>query len=99
MARVANREALVDIISTALKQHNRDYWIERLTGVGFVSFVMKRIHTKMTFIPASIPFGPINNISQTFAHPQAIARESTVEIDVRVSPVLRACRVKIHFFG
>ncbi|KAI9568383.1 Hpt, histidine phosphotransferase protein [Boletus coccyginus] len=61
-ARVANREALVDIISAALKRHNRDYWIERLTGLG-------------------IPFGPINNISQTFAHPQAIARESTVEID------------------
>lgn len=50
----------------------------------------------MTLISASIPFGPINNISQTFAHPQAIARESTVEIDVRVSPVLqRACRVKL----
>ncbi|KAG9315578.1 CAIB BAIF family enzyme [Chiua virens] len=61
-ARVANREALVDIISQALKQHNRDYWIERLTGVG-------------------IPFGPINNIGQTFAHPQAMARGSTVEID------------------
>ncbi|KAF8133446.1 CoA-transferase family III domain-containing protein [Boletus edulis] len=61
-ARVTNRKALIDIISTALKRHNRDYWIERLTGVG-------------------IPFGPINNISQTFAHPQAIARKSTVEVD------------------
>ncbi|KAG8214761.1 CAIB/BAIF family enzyme [Butyriboletus roseoflavus] len=61
-ARVANREALIDIISTVLKRHERGHWIERLSGVG-------------------IPFGPINNIGQTFAHPQAIARESTVEID------------------
>lgn len=37
-ARVANRETLVDIISAALKRHDRDYWIERLSGVGFVSF-------------------------------------------------------------
>ncbi|KAH0832207.1 CAIB/BAIF family enzyme [Lanmaoa asiatica] len=79
-ARVANREALVDIISAALKRHNRDYWIERLSGVG-------------------IPFGPINNIGQTFAHPQAIARESTVEIDVRVSLVQRACRAGTLFLG
>ena len=28
-----------------------------------------------------IPFAPINNIEQTFAHPQAIAREVTVEMD------------------
>ncbi|KAF8837928.1 CAIB/BAIF family enzyme [Paxillus ammoniavirescens] len=61
-ARVANRKDLISIISTALKQRDRNYWIEQLTGLG-------------------IPFGPINNISQTFAHPQVIARESTVEID------------------
>lgn len=46
---------------------------------------------KMTLILASIPFGPINNIGQTFAHPQAVARESTVEIDVRVLLVQRVC--------
>lgn len=33
--------------------------------------------------PDSVPFGPINNIKQTFEHPQAIARGVTVEIDVR----------------
>ncbi|KIJ17941.1 hypothetical protein PAXINDRAFT_111696 [Paxillus involutus ATCC 200175] len=61
-ARVANRKELIGLISAALKQRDRNYWIEQLTGLG-------------------IPFGPINNISQTFAHPQVIARESTVEID------------------
>lgn len=53
----------------------------------------------MTLILESIPFGPINNIAQTFAHPQAVARESTVEIDVRVLPVQHAFRAGTVFFG
>jgi succinate--hydroxymethylglutarate CoA-transferase len=28
-----------------------------------------------------IPFGPINNIRQTFEHPQVLARELVVEVD------------------
>jgi succinate--hydroxymethylglutarate CoA-transferase len=32
---------------------------------------------------ASVPYGPINNIQQTFEHPQAIARGVVVEIEVR----------------
>ncbi|KAG6372853.1 CoA-transferase family III domain-containing protein [Boletus reticuloceps] len=79
-ARVTNRKALIDIISTALKRHNRDYWIERLTGVG-------------------IPFGPINNISQTFAHPQAIARESTVEVDHPRAGKLRMVAPPVTYNG
>lgn len=31
-----------------------------------------------------VPFGPINNIAQTFEHPQAKARGITVEVDVSV---------------
>lgn len=54
---------------------------------------------KMASILARIPFGPINNIAQTFAHPQVIARESTVEVDVSVSLVQRACRAGTQFFG
>jgi len=61
-ARVANREALVDIITQVLQRHERDYWIGRFTGLG-------------------VPFGPINNIQQTFAHPQVGARQATVEVD------------------
>jgi crotonobetainyl-CoA:carnitine CoA-transferase CaiB-like acyl-CoA transferase len=30
----------------------------------------------------SVPFGPINNIQETFEHPQAIARGAIIEIDV-----------------
>lgn len=36
--------------------------------------------------PYSVPFGPINNIEQTFAHPQAVARGITVEVEVRNPP-------------
>jgi crotonobetainyl-CoA:carnitine CoA-transferase CaiB-like acyl-CoA transferase len=32
-----------------------------------------------------VPFGPINNIKQTFDHPQAIARGVVVEVEVGVS--------------
>jgi crotonobetainyl-CoA:carnitine CoA-transferase CaiB-like acyl-CoA transferase len=32
----------------------------------------------------SVPFGPINNIRQTFEHPQSQARGVTVEVDVRI---------------
>jgi len=29
-----------------------------------------------------VPFGPINNIAETFSHPQATAREVVVEVEV-----------------
>lgn len=33
-ARVANRTELVQIISDVLKQHSREYWLERFKGLG-----------------------------------------------------------------
>jgi crotonobetainyl-CoA:carnitine CoA-transferase CaiB-like acyl-CoA transferase len=30
-----------------------------------------------------VPFAPINNIAQTFAHPQAVARGIAVEVEVK----------------
>jgi crotonobetainyl-CoA:carnitine CoA-transferase CaiB-like acyl-CoA transferase len=33
---------------------------------------------------SSVPFGPINNIQQTFDHPQAVARGVVVEVEVRI---------------
>lgn len=33
------------------------------------------------FTGLGIPFGPINNIQQTFEHPQAVARQVTVEVE------------------
>ncbi|KAI0685625.1 CAIB/BAIF family enzyme [Cytidiella melzeri] len=61
-SRVANRAELVQIITDALQQQERDHWLKELTGLG-------------------VPFGPINNIKQTFEHPQAVARGATIEVD------------------
>jgi crotonobetainyl-CoA:carnitine CoA-transferase CaiB-like acyl-CoA transferase len=40
-----------------------------------------------TDVSPSVPFGPINNIAETFSHPQAMAREVVVEVQV----MLRFC--------
>lgn len=40
-----------------------------------------RDHWLERFRGLGVPFGPINNIKQTFEHPQAIARQVTVEVD------------------
>jgi crotonobetainyl-CoA:carnitine CoA-transferase CaiB-like acyl-CoA transferase len=32
-----------------------------------------------------VPFGPINNIQQTFKHPQAVARGVVVEVHVNIT--------------
>ncbi|KAM5531318.1 hypothetical protein V8D89_015033 [Ganoderma adspersum] len=61
-ARVANRQELVDLISETLQKEGRDFWIQKLTGLG-------------------VPFGPINNIEQTFAHPQVAARQMISEVE------------------
>ncbi len=34
---------------------------------------------------SSVPFGPINNIQQTFNHPQAVARGVVVEVEVKIT--------------
>ena len=34
---------------------------------------------------SSVPFGPINNIQQTFNHPQAVARDVVVEVEVKIT--------------
>ncbi|KAJ7432350.1 CAIB/BAIF family enzyme [Mycena latifolia] len=40
-----------------------------------------REHWLAQFTGLGVPFGPINNIQQTFAHPQAVARGVTVEVE------------------
>ncbi|KAJ6584375.1 CAIB/BAIF family enzyme [Mycena capillaripes] len=40
-----------------------------------------RAHWLERFTGLGVPFGPINNIQQTFAHPQAVARGVTVEVE------------------
>ena len=32
-----------------------------------------------------MPFGPINNVQQTFNHPQAVARGVVVEVEVKIT--------------
>ncbi|KAG6837605.1 hypothetical protein H0H93_006126 [Arthromyces matolae] len=41
----------------------------------------ERAHWITLFTGLGVPFGPINNIKQTFDHPQAIARQVTVEVE------------------
>lgn len=41
----------------------------------------ERDHWLKEFEGLGVPFGPINNIKQTFEHPQAVARGVTVEVD------------------
>jgi len=40
-----------------------------------------RDHWIKQFTGLGVPFGPINNIQETFEHPQAIARGAIIEID------------------
>ncbi|KAJ6584710.1 CAIB/BAIF family enzyme [Mycena capillaripes] len=40
-----------------------------------------RAHWLERLTGLGVPFGPINNIQQTFAHPQAVARGVTVEVE------------------
>ncbi|KAJ7075850.1 CAIB/BAIF family enzyme [Mycena belliarum] len=40
-----------------------------------------REHWLAQFTGLGVPFGPINNIQQTFEHPQAVARGVTVEVE------------------
>jgi len=47
-----------------------------------------RAHWLEKFTGLGIPFGPINNIGQTFEHPQAKARNVVVEVDhPRAGPI------------
>jgi succinate--hydroxymethylglutarate CoA-transferase len=81
--RVANRTELVCIISDLLQKRPRDHWLRKFRGVGCV--------TNFSHSPPSdtsdthhsrVPFGPINNIKETFEHPQAKARSIVVEVEV-----------------
>ncbi|KAF8630970.1 hypothetical protein AX17_005326 [Amanita inopinata Kibby_2008] len=52
--------------------------------VGIISDVLEehdRNYWLDRFKGLGVPYGPINNIQQTFEHPQAVARQVTVEIE------------------
>jgi succinate--hydroxymethylglutarate CoA-transferase len=84
--RVENRSELVSQITAILETQDRAYWIQRLTGLGYVQVIEDNF--KCLSSVYRIPFGPINNIRQTFEHPQVVARGLVVEVDhPRAGPI------------
>ncbi|KAJ7175431.1 CoA-transferase family III domain-containing protein [Mycena filopes] len=55
--------------------------IELIRVIEDVLMQGDREHWLERFTGLGVPFGPINNIQQTFAHPQATARGVTVEVE------------------
>jgi succinate--hydroxymethylglutarate CoA-transferase len=86
-ARVKHRAELVEEITDIMKGQTRDYWNRRLTGVGLVLANIGAECENADNI-YSVPFGPINDIEQTFDHPQVKARGLVVEVDhPRAGPI------------
>lgn len=73
----------MSLITDTLQQHGRDHWIEKLTGLGYVLSLGCERQAASAHAVHSVPFGPINDIEQTFAHPQVAAREMITEVEVR----------------
>ncbi|KAF5345539.1 hypothetical protein D9758_012028 [Tetrapyrgos nigripes] len=64
-------------LSNALRVTNRD------TLINILSNKLMEENREVwleKFVGAGVPYGPINNIKQTFEHPQAVARNVTVEV-------------------
>jgi len=55
--------------------------VELLRIISDVLEQNSRDYWLVKFNGLGVPFGPINNIRQTFEHPQALARGVTVEVD------------------
>ena len=79
--RVANRTELVRIISDLLQERPRDQWLRKFRGVGCVERISHSPPSD-THDHSRVPFGPINNIKETFEHPQAQARGMVFEVEV-----------------
>ncbi|KAI0345904.1 CAIB/BAIF family enzyme [Trametopsis cervina] len=58
-----------------------------------------RDHWLQELTGLGVPFGPINNIKQTFEHPQAIARGATVEIDHPRAGKVKLVAPAVHYNG
>ncbi|KAJ3083285.1 hypothetical protein HDU99_000082 [Rhizoclosmatium hyalinum] len=64
--------------SNQLRVANRKLLIDRLNNI----LTTKNTSDWLTVLkPIGLPCGPVNNISQTFAHPQVIHREMIQEVD------------------
>ncbi|KAH9480538.1 Succinate--hydroxymethylglutarate CoA-transferase [Psilocybe cubensis] len=70
---------------------NRAELLEIITGVLAKH---TKDHWLQRFTGLGVPFGPINNIEQTFNHPQALARKVTVEVSVSGSELVATIQQK-----
>ncbi|KAG6868229.1 hypothetical protein C0993_006005, partial [Termitomyces sp. T159_Od127] len=55
--------------------------VELINIISDVLLKQERVYWIERFTGLGVPFAPINNIKQTFDHPQAIARQVTVEVE------------------
>ncbi|EGO23611.1 hypothetical protein SERLADRAFT_469716 [Serpula lacrymans var. lacrymans S7.9] len=75
---------LPELVDDAKFSNNAARVANRTELIDIISGTLKgqdRDYWIERFTGEGVPFGPINNIRQTFEHPQAVARESTVEVD------------------
>jgi len=79
--KILQQPALADdprFSSNGMRVNNRKELVQIITDV-FEQQTREYWIEKFTGL--GIPFGPINNIAETFKHPQAVARGAVVEID------------------
>ncbi|KAI0801983.1 CAIB/BAIF family enzyme [Irpex lacteus] len=59
----------------------------------------ERDHWLKELTGLGVPFGPINNIQQTFEHPQAVARGATVEVEHPRAGKIKLVAPAVHYNG
>lgn len=103
--RVEHRDAMIALIEEVLSEKTTEEWCQKLLGKGQVclsflspscanaadirlpfAWVQARADLLQTHVLA---IRPINNIAQTFSHPQAIAREVVEEVVVSLQISMR----------
>ncbi|OBZ71750.1 Succinate--hydroxymethylglutarate CoA-transferase [Grifola frondosa] len=72
-----------ELVSNAKFSSNNARVANRAELIAIITQVLmqhSRSYWMENFVGLGVPFGPINNISQTFEHPQAVARGMIVEV-------------------
>ncbi|KAF9510970.1 hypothetical protein BS47DRAFT_1377321 [Hydnum rufescens UP504] len=82
--------------TNTLRVENREALVQIITDTLMEE---SRDHWLKAFENMGIPFGPINDIPQTFAHPQAIARNVTVEVDHPRAGKIRLAAPPVSYNG
>ncbi|KAF9462982.1 CAIB/BAIF family enzyme [Collybia nuda] len=79
--KVLNNPSLVDDPKFATNEARVTNRTELIQIITEVLVQQRRDYWLKKFMGLGVPFGPINNIQQTFEHPQAVSRGVTVEVD------------------